>query len=70
MFQRLRDLREDHDLTQSQLADLLKVRQTTYSDYKRGNLNVPVDVFIQLAAFYHTSIDYLAGVTDNPTPYQ
>ena len=70
MFQRLRDLREDHDLTQAQLAEFLKIHQTTYSDYERGNLNVPIDVFIRLAAFYHTSIDYLAGVTDNPKPYR
>ncbi len=70
MFKRLRDLREDKDLTQAQIADLLKIHQTTYSDYEIGNLNVPIDVFIKLAAFYGTSIDYLAGVTDNPKPYK
>ena len=69
MFQRLRDMREDRDLTQAQVAKLLNVHQTTYSDYEIGNLNVPIDVFIQLAKFYKTSIDYLAGLTDKPTPY-
>ncbi len=69
MFKRLRDLREDQDLTQKQLADLLKIHQTTYSDYEIGKLNVPIDVFIKLAEFYQTSIDYLAGLTDIKEPY-
>ncbi len=70
MFQRLRDMREDRDLTQAQMADFLKIHQTTYSDYEIGNLNVPVDVLIKLAAFYNTSIDFLVGITDNPAPYK
>ena len=70
MSNRLRDMREDRDLTQKALADFLKVHQTTYSDYEIGKLNVPIDVFIKLAKFYNTSIDYLAGITDNPTPYK
>ena len=70
MFKRLRDLREDKDLTQAQMAEYLKIHQTTYSDYEIGNLNVPIDVFIKLAEFYNTSIDFLAGITDNPTPYK
>jgi transcriptional regulator with XRE-family HTH domain len=70
MFKRLRDMREDRDLTQAQMAALLNIHQTTYSDYELGNLNVPIEVFIKLAAFYNTSIDFLAGVTDNPTPYK
>ena len=69
MFKRLRDLREDQDLTQKQLADFLKIHQTTYSDYEIGKLNVPIDVFIKLAEFYQTSIDYLAGLTDIKDPY-
>ena len=69
MFKRLRDLREDQDLTQKQLADFLKIHQTTYSDYEIGKLNVPIDVFIKLAEFYQTSIDYLAGLTDIKEPY-
>ncbi len=66
MFKRLRDMREDRDLTQAQMAALLNIHQTTYSDYELGNLNVPIEVFIKLADFYDTSIDFLAGVTDNP----
>ncbi len=69
MFKRLRDMREDRDITQAQMAEMLKVHQTTYSDYEIGNLNVPIEVFIKLAEFYNTSIDYLAGVTDNPKRY-
>lgn len=70
MGNRLRDMREDRDLTQKVLADYLKIHQTTYSDYEIGKLNVPIDVFIALAKFYDTSIDYLAGMTDNPNPYR
>ncbi len=70
MFKRLRDMREDKDLTQSQMADLLNIHQTTYSDYEIGKLNVPIEVFIKLAKFYGTSIDFLAGLTDDPTPYK
>ncbi len=70
MFKRLRDLREDRDLTQAQMAEMLKIHQTTYSDYEIGKLNVPIDVLIKLARFYNTSIDYLAELTDNPNPYK
>lgn len=70
MFKRIRDLREDKDLTQKQLAEHLKIHQTTYSDYELGNLNVPIDVLIELSKFYKTSIDYLVDLTDNPTPYR
>ena len=69
LFKRLRDMREDRDLTQEQLANYLKIHQTTYSDYELGNLNVPADVLIKLASFYKTSVDYLLFVTDNPNPY-
>lgn len=70
MLKRLRDMREDKDLTQAQMAEFLKIHQTTYSDYEIGNLNVPIDVLIKLAAFYNTSIDYLVGITDISTPYK
>lgn len=69
MYEHLRALREDRDLSQKQLAELLQVHQTTYSDYERGNINIPVDVLIQLADFYKTSIDYLVDYTDDPRPY-
>ncbi len=66
---RLRDLREDRDLSQKDIAQLLHIHQTTYSDYELGNLNVPVTVLAQLADFYETSIDYLAGRTEEKKPY-
>ena len=69
MFERIRNLREDRDIRQKQIAEYLQIHQTTYSDYELGNLNVPIDVLIKLAKFYNTSIDYLVGLTDNPTPY-
>ena len=70
MFKRVRDLREDKDITQKQMAEFLKIHQTTYSDYELGNLNIPADVLIKLAQFYKTSIDYIVGLTDNPNPYK
>ena len=69
LFERIRNLREDRDIRQSQMAEFLQVHQTTYSDYELGNLNIPIDVLIKLAKFYGTSIDYLVGLTDNPKPY-
>ncbi len=65
LFRRVRDLREDRDITQKQMADYLQIHQTTYSDYELGNLNIPVEVLIKLAKFYKTSIDYLVGLTDD-----
>ena len=70
MFRRIRDLREDRDITQTELAKYLQIHQTTYSDYEIGNLNVPVDILIRLAKFYDTSIDYIVELTDNPKPYK
>ena len=70
MFERIRNLREDRDIRQAQMAEYLQVHQTTYSDYELGNLNIPIDVLMKLAKFYGTSIDYLVGLTDNPNPYK
>ena len=70
VFKRIRDMREDNDITQKQMAEYLKIHQTTYSDYELGNLNIPIDILIKLAKFYKTSIDYLVGLTDNPKPYK
>lgn len=70
MFERIRNMREDRDIKQKQMAEYLQIHQTTYSDYELGNLNIPIDVLIKLAKFYNTSIDYLVGLTDNPTPYR
>ena len=70
MYQnRLRDLREDKDLKQKDLAELLKVHQTTYSDYELERLNIPVPVLHTLADFYNVSVDYLLGRTNTKTPY-
>lgn len=60
-FERIRDLREDHDLTQSEMAELLGVKQTTYSKYELGKILVPIDILIRLADFYQVSLDYLVG---------
>ena len=70
LFKRVRDLREDNDYTQKQIAEILKIHQTTYSDYEIGNLNIPVDVLIELAKLYNTSIDYIVGLTDEAKPYK
>ena len=69
MVPRLRDLREDHDLTQTQVAKLLNMGQTGYSKYETGENDVPTQVLLQLADYYHTSVDYLLGRTDEPRPY-
>ena len=66
---RIRDLREDRDFTQKQLADYLQIHQTTYSDYELGRLNIPVASLHILADFYHVSIDYLLGRTNRKEPY-
>ena len=66
---RLRDLREDHDLNQAALAEYLQIHQTTYSDYELGKLNIPISVLHKLADYYHTSIDYLLGRTAEKQPY-
>ena len=70
MYQmRIRDLREDRDLTQRALADYLQLHQTTYSDYELGRLNVPVPVLHKLADFYGVRVDYLLGRTKVKEPY-
>ena len=66
---RLRDLREDRDLKQRDIAELLKVHQTTYSDYELGRLNIPVAAIHTLADFYEVSVDYLLGRTNTKAPY-
>lgn len=70
MYQlRIRDLREDRDLSQKELAALLDVHQTTYSDYELGNLNIPISALHTLSDFYGVSVDYLLGRTAVKTPY-
>lgn len=65
-LRRLRDLREDSDMTQQQIADILDTKQTIYSRYERGYQNIPLEFLLTLADFYGVSIDYIFNRTDNP----
>ena len=69
MYRRIRDLREDKDLYQKDLAEYLKCTQVCYSHYEMGKRDIPTDVLINLADFYHTSTDYLLWRTDEREPY-
>ena len=69
MYKRLRDLREDSDLMQKDLAEYLRCSQVCYSYYELGRRDIPTDVLIKLAAYYDTSVDYLLGLTDERKPY-
>lgn len=68
-YSRLRDLREDHDLSQQQVADYLGMKQPQYSRYERGLRDLPTDVLIRLAKLYNTSTDYILGLTQISKPY-
>lgn len=70
MYNRIRDLREDKDLNQTQVAKILNMSQTSYSKYETGENDIPTEVLIKLAEFYNTSIDYLLNQTDNPKRYE
>ena len=70
MYKRIRDLREDRDLTQTAVAKMLGMSQTGYSKYETGENDIPTMILIRLARFYETSIDYLLGQTDNPRRYK
>lgn len=69
MYQRIRDLREDRDLMQKDLAAYLKCTQVCYSNYEMGKRDIPTDVLKALAIYYNTSVDYILGLTDEPKPY-
>lgn len=69
VFERIRNTREDNDLTQTQIASLLNINQRTYSRYERGEITISVETLCKLADFYGTSLDYLAGRTDQIVPY-
>ena len=66
---RLRELREDRDIKQQDLADLLRCSQVCYSRYETGEREIPLRALVQLAAYYGTSVDYLLDLTDDPRPY-
>ena len=69
MYPRIRDLREDADLNQTQLAKTLGMSQTGYSKYETGENDIPTPILIALARFHHTSVDYLLGLTNVREPY-
>lgn len=68
-FRRIKDLREDKELTQKNIADLLGMKQQQYQRYENGKNEIPFQYIIKLAIFYNVSIDYLAEITDEQKPY-
>ena len=64
VFENIRNLREDNDKKQQELADYLNIKQTTYSKYELGKINIPIEVFIKLADYYGVTIDYIVGRTN------
>lgn len=66
---RIRDMREDADLTQKQISDYLKCDQSLYSKYERGERDIPLHLMMELALYYKTSLDYLVGLTTENKPY-
>lgn len=64
MYHRIRDLREDRDLTQREMGEILNCSQRVYSNYERGDLDIPTDILIKLAQFHNTTTDYILGLTD------
>ena len=67
---RIKDLREDNDITQKELAEYLHIKQNTYSQYENGQRQLPIDALIALAKFYNTSTDYILGLTSEKKPYK
>lgn len=70
MYQRLKDLREDNDLLQKDIAKILKTTQQYYSEYEMGKRPITIEKLIELAIFYNTSIDYIVGLTNEIKPYK
>ena len=68
VYRRIRDLREDKDLTQTQLAKEINVSQRTYSYYENGERTIPPEILVALAKFYNVSVDYILEISDNPIP--
>lgn len=66
MYPRIRDLREDKDITQTALSKILLCSQRVYSNYERGDIDIPTPILIRLADYYDVSVDYLLGRTENP----
>lgn len=70
IYERIRNLREDADLKQRELAEILSCSQRVYSNYERGDLDIPTEILIKLAEYYNTSVDYILGLTDEAKPYK
>ena len=66
MYRRIRDLREDSDLTQKQMSKILNCSQQVYSNYELGQRDIPTDILIKLSKHYNVSVDYILGITNNP----
>ena len=66
MFRRIRELREDNDLTQKFISEVLNCSQQVYSNYELGQRDIPTDILIKLSAFYNVSADYILEISDNP----
>lgn len=66
MYKRIRDLREDKDITQKQMATILNCSQQVYSNYELGQRDIPTDILIKISVFYDVSTDYILGLTNNP----
>ena len=66
IYQRIRDLREDHDLKQKDMAKILNCSQQVYSNYELGQRDIPTEILIRLSQYYNVSVDYLLGLTNNP----
>lgn len=66
---RIKDLREDNDITQRELAEYLHIKQNTYSQYENGQRQLPIEVLVMLAKYYRTSTDYILGLTNKKEPY-
>lgn len=69
-YRRLRDLREDNDLTQDQLVEILQMHKTTYTNYEQGKREIPFELVIRLAKLYNVSIDYIAELTPQPLSFK
>lgn len=69
-YRRLKDLREDHDLTQNELVRILQMHKTTYTNYEQGKREIPFSLAIQLSRLYNVSLDYIAESIDDPHPIQ
>ena len=66
IFKRIRDLREDRDITQKRMAEALNCSQQVYSNYELGQRDIPTDILIKLSRFYNVSVDYILGISNDP----